>query len=100
VTTLEVLQHHVGGCREWVEGKADNCWAPAEYVLWGKLIPPEGLGPRCYDHAALHVGHDALRPRSMYALIHLLDLARALDEQLTASAPTDAATSSRLGRDA
>lgn len=84
MTTLELLQDHVGGCREWVEGKGNACGAPAEYVLWGKLIPPEGLGPRCYDHAAAHVGPRALVPRSMYALINLVELAQALDAQAVA----------------
>jgi hypothetical protein len=23
----------------------------ADFILWGKLLPPEALGPRCYDHA-------------------------------------------------
>jgi len=68
------IQQHVGGCREWCPEESNYCWAPAEYVLWGKLIPAEGLGPRCYDHAAKHVGHDALYPRSNYALINIRDL--------------------------
>lgn len=75
---LDVIRAQIGGCREWAEGETHRCWAPAEYVLWGKLIPPEGLGPRCYDHAAKHVGHDALRTRTNYALIHLDDLAAQL----------------------
>jgi hypothetical protein len=73
---LATLQKEIGGCREWLPEKANNCWAPAEYVLWGKLIPAEGLGPRCYDHAAKHVGHGPLEPRSGYALINLVELAR------------------------
>lgn len=68
------LQQHVGGCREeTVDG--DKCWKPAEFVLWGKLLPAKALGPRCYDHAAEHVGHYALTSRSGYALINLRDLA-------------------------
>ena len=71
---LSVLRRHVGPCREWVEEKADSCGADAEYLLWGKLIPAEGLGPRCYDHAAEHVGHNALWSHSDYALVNLADL--------------------------
>lgn len=55
-------------------GREENwhrCDAPAEFLLWGKLIPPEGLGPRCYDHAAKHVGFHALSPHSGYALVDL-----------------------------
>ncbi len=55
-------------CREWVEN--DRCNAPAEFVLWGKLIDPEGLGPRCYDHAAKWVDHRGLGDPS-YAIIDL-----------------------------
>ncbi len=79
-TALAVLQKHVGGCREWVEGKANYCFEPAEYVLWGKLIPPEGLGPRCFLHAREHVSDYGTRRRSNYALINLHDLADDLKE--------------------
>lgn len=78
-TTLYVLQEHIGGCREWVEEKSDKCWEPAEYVLWGKLIPPDGLGPRCYEHARKWIDHNGLRSRSGYALINLADLAQDLE---------------------
>jgi hypothetical protein len=46
-------------CREWPRD-GDRCTRPAEFILWGKLLPPESLGPRCYKHAAKHVGHRAL----------------------------------------
>lgn len=70
----DTIQRYVGGCREWLPEKNDACWAPAEYVLWGKLIPPEGLGPRCYEHAARYVDQYGLRSRSNYALINIADL--------------------------
>lgn len=76
--TLSVLQRHVGGCREDLGPDQGKCWRPSEFVLWGKLIPPEGLGPRCYEHAEHHVGPDALRPGTQYALIRLADLASEL----------------------
>jgi hypothetical protein len=68
------------GCREELGAEAnyDKCWAPAEFVLWGKLFPPEALGPRCYDHAAKHVGHAGLSPNKHYALIDLRPLRAAL----------------------
>jgi hypothetical protein len=34
---------------------------PAVVILWGKLLPPEHLGPRCEEHAAEAIGWDALR---------------------------------------
>lgn len=77
---LAVLREHIGGCREELGAPTfDKCWKPAEYVLWGKLIPPEGLGPRCYEHAQKHIDHHGLRSRSGYALINLLDLATDLE---------------------
>lgn len=45
-----------GGCREEL-ASGEKCWKPAEFLLWGRLTPPEGVGPRCYGHAARHVGH-------------------------------------------
>ena len=64
-------------CREWLSEEHNRCNAPAEFILWGKLINPEGLGPRCYDHAAEHVGHHALSPNSGYAVFDLRGLNRA-----------------------
>jgi len=62
-------------CREEL-GEAANferCNQPAEFILWGKLFRPDALGPRCYDHAAHHVGHSALSPndRLAYAIYDL-----------------------------
>lgn len=79
--TLEALRRNIGSCREWIEDDVhDRCGKPAEYVLWGKLIPTDGLGPRCYDCAAKHIGHYGLESRSGHALINLSDLARDIDE--------------------
>lgn len=71
---LSAIQQEVGSCREWRHGPNDRCGQPSEYVLWGKLIDPDGLGPRCADCAAQHVGWHALRDPS-YALIDLRRLA-------------------------
>lgn len=71
---VAALQRTIGGCREdALDG--GKCWAPAEYVIWGKLAATNALGPRCYRHAAAHVGHRALASRSGWALIHIGDLA-------------------------
>ena len=65
---LRTLQGHVGGCREDLGPPThDLCWQPAEYVLWGKLIPTEGLGPRCYEHARRHVSTHGLASRAKRA---------------------------------
>lgn len=79
LTTLEALRRNIGPCREWIAEKHNRCNEPAEYVLWGKLIPAEGLGPRCYDCAAKHVGHSWLGDRA-HASIDLGRLAREIDE--------------------
>lgn len=76
---LDLIRRNVGGCREELgEPSYEKCWRPAEYVLWGKLIPSEGLGPRCYDHAQRYVSGSGLHSRANYALVHLGDLARDL----------------------
>jgi hypothetical protein len=78
--TLAVIQAHVGGCREELGAPTyDKCWKPAEYVLWGKLLPKEALGPRCYEHALLYVNGHGLAPKANFALINLRGLAEALD---------------------
>lgn len=65
-------------CREWVEAKTNCCFERAEFLLWGKLFPPEALGPRCYEHAAKHAGHEALGYRlDQYAILDLRGLRRA-----------------------
>jgi hypothetical protein len=79
----EALEPLVTTCREWLDEKDGEAWHnrcndPAEFLLWGKLIPTEGLGPRCYDHAAKHVGHNALYPNSGYALVDLRPARRLL----------------------
>ena len=60
-------------CREELgeEHGFHRCGEPAEFILWGKLLKPEALGPRCYDHAAEHVGHSALAPNSGWAVFDL-----------------------------
>lgn len=64
-------------CREWCDDKINHCGARAEFLIWGKLIPPNGLGPRCYDHAAEHVGHRALGDPS-WAIVDMRPALRAL----------------------
>lgn len=76
--TLRAIQRKVGGCREWLDDEARICAKPSEYVLWGKLIPADGLGPRCYDHAAKWVSQSALAPNSGWALVDLAGLVEAV----------------------
>jgi hypothetical protein len=53
-----------------------RCNEQAEFLLWGKLFPPEALGPRCYEHAAKHAGHRALGDPA-WAIFDLRGLTRA-----------------------
>lgn len=62
--------------QRWGAG-GDRCQERAEFILWGKLLPPEALGPRCYNHAARHVGHRALSRDSGWAIFDLRGLRRA-----------------------
>jgi hypothetical protein len=69
----EVLEH----CREELGPPSfERCNERAEFILWGKLLPPEALGPRCYEHAAKHVGQRALGD-SGWAIFDLRGLIRA-----------------------
>lgn len=72
-----------GGCRHWPEGADDRCGKPSEFVLWGKLYPPEALGPRCYDHASLHMSMDERSIRDS-AVIDLRPLRKFLDSEARA----------------
>lgn len=65
-------------CREDIEidGLPERCNAPADFILWGKLFPAQALGPRCYDHAADHVGHRGLGDPA-WAILDLRGLYRA-----------------------
>ena len=60
-------------CRNWIEEKNNHCNEPAEFIVWGKLNPPEYLGPRCRNCAESQVGYDALKPDSGYAIYRLND---------------------------
>lgn len=81
-TAIEALRDRAESCREELGAEANfrRCGKPAEFILWGKLIEPEALGPRCYDCAARHVGHQALAPSSGYAIFDLRPIAGALAE--------------------
>jgi hypothetical protein len=39
--------------REYCRACRDNDRTTvAEFIIWGKLFPPQALGPRCWNHAA------------------------------------------------
>ncbi len=65
----------VDSCREWIGH--ERCNAPAEFILWGRLLPSESLGPRCFDCAVKHVGYEALGDPS-YAIVDLRPALRLL----------------------
>lgn len=54
----------------------------ADFVLWGKLFPPEAFGPKCYDHAAKHIGWSGMSQIEGMAVVDLRPINR-----LTAIAP-------------
>lgn len=43
----------------------------ADFILWGKLLPPEAMGPKCYDHTADHLGWFAMSRIDQYAVYDL-----------------------------
>lgn len=45
-------------CRECRDESAWLASVPlADFILWGKLLPPEAFGPRCTDHAVKWIPH-------------------------------------------
>jgi hypothetical protein len=48
----------------------------ADFVLWGKLFPPEALGPKCYDHAAKYIGWSGMARIEGWAVIDLRPINR------------------------
>jgi hypothetical protein len=70
-STVEVIEW-CRECRDEREYGAPG--VPAEFILWGKLLPPEALGPRCYSHAAKHLGHHGMSRIDQYAVLDLRKL--------------------------
>jgi len=57
-------------CRDEMPVFSTNVPA-AEFVIWGKLSPPEALGPKCHDHAVKWLGHHVGYRSSQYAVVDL-----------------------------
>lgn len=53
----------------------------ADFIFWGKLYPPEALGPKCYDCAAKLLPHAMLGEHTLRqsAVIDLRLFRRALE---------------------
>ena len=43
----------------------------ADFIIWGKLSPPEQLGPRCYEHTASYISPMAMSQISQWAIFDL-----------------------------
>jgi hypothetical protein len=61
-------------CREWVDEVANTCKERADFILWGKMFPPEALGPRCLTHAESHVGWRNISSASQISQWAIYDL--------------------------
>jgi len=59
-------------CRE--DASTGRCGMPAEFILWGRLLPADALGPRCREHAAAHLGEPALHQLDQWAVFDLRPL--------------------------
>lgn len=55
-------------CRDEREWLAPG--VPADFILWGKLLPSEAFGPRCTDHAVTWLPHLLEQP-DQYAVFDL-----------------------------
>ncbi len=62
-------------CHEEFKG-GERCRARAEFVLWGKLFPPDALGPRCYDHAVDRTNRSMPSMVTQWAVIDLRPIIR------------------------
>lgn len=51
----------------------------AEFILWGKLFAPEAFGPKCYDHAAEHIGWAGMSMIDQYAVYDLRPINALID---------------------
>lgn len=51
---------------------------PADFILWGKLFPPEALGPKCWMHAEKHIGR-GMTQIDQWAVYDLRPINAALD---------------------
>lgn len=51
---------------------------PADFIIWGKLAAPEGLGPKCYDHAVKYLGRSMPSRSDQYAVVDLRPIRAAL----------------------
>lgn len=47
---------------------------PADFILWGKLLPSDALGPKCYEHAKEWLGPRAMGQLDQYAVFDLRPL--------------------------
>jgi hypothetical protein len=56
---------HIEWCRAC---RDEDRLTPAIVIVWGKLFPPEALGPRCWDHAAEHVDMSRLDQWAVFDL--------------------------------
>lgn len=69
--------------RKWIEfcracrDERDEI-VPADFILWGKLLPSGQLGPRCYNHATAHIGVLAMAQIDQWAVFDLRPFNRAL----------------------
>jgi hypothetical protein len=65
-------------CREC----ADNGRSvPADFILWGKLLNPSDLGPRCYDCTVECIGHAAIRQVDQWAVYDLRPVRQLLSQR-------------------
>jgi hypothetical protein len=61
----------------------------AEFILWGKLLPPEAFGPKCYDHAAEHLGWQAMSRIDQYAVYDLRPINALIDGSIATKETPD-----------
>jgi hypothetical protein len=62
---------------EWCrECRDEDKPTPADFIIWGKLFPPEALGPKCAEHAYRHVPQAFGPMMGQWAIFDLRGLVR------------------------
>lgn len=56
-------------CRECRDERDEI--VPAEFIIWGRLTPPEKLGPRCYGHTSDFAGGTGMSQIDQWAIFDL-----------------------------
>jgi hypothetical protein len=76
----EIVRQTCRECRDELPIFSKNV-PQADFILWGKLFPPEAMGPKCYDHAEKHIGYRGMSQIDQWAVYDLRPVHDLLSKQ-------------------